>query len=73
MAKSSTMKTIEALDEVLSGLAEERIQQVLDFARFLQVRQEQWQRFGAAQLAKAYGPDEPDYTEADIKHQRPTS
>ena len=28
---------------------------------------EAWSQFGRTQLAKAYGDDEPEYTEADIK------
>jgi hypothetical protein len=36
-------------------------------AQFLSARQEreEWRRFGARQLARAYGPDEPEYTEFD--------
>jgi len=42
---------------------------VLDFAEFLswQDDREGWRRFGAAQFARAYGPDEPEYTAADLK------
>lgn len=68
------MTTRERLDQILASLPEVRLCEVLDFARFLRWREEQekqeredWQRFGQAQLAKAYGPDEPDYTEADLK------
>lgn len=66
------MSLKKALDELLAVLPEEQTQQVLDFARFLHVRQEQeeWRRFGAQQLARAYGPNEPEYTEADIKPER---
>jgi hypothetical protein len=66
--------TKEKLLQVLDTLPETRVCEVLDFARFLRWREEQekqeredWQRFGQAQLAKAYGPDEPEYTEADLK------
>ena len=63
------MSMIQALDEILGSFPEEQVREVLDFARFLQLRQEQeqWRRFGAQSLARAYGPDEPEYTEADIK------
>ena len=30
---------------------------------------EQWRRFGAAHFARAYGPDEPEYTMADVKRE----
>lgn len=66
------MTTKKALDELLAAFAEEQMRQVLDFARFLQSRQEQeeWRRFGARQLARAYSPNEPEYTEADVKPER---
>jgi hypothetical protein len=57
------------LDHLLEGLSEDRLRQLVDFARFLAEEDEQaaWQRFGQAQLVRTYGPDEPDYTEADLK------
>ena len=35
----------------------------------LHARQEhvEWRQFGAQQLARAYGPNEPEYTAADLK------
>ena len=63
------MTTREALDVVLQELPEDRLSQLLDFARFLSVRDEgvAWQQSGRRQLAKAYGPDEPEYTLDDVK------
>lgn len=57
------------LDSLLETLSEERMRQLVDFARFLAWEDERrdWQRFGQAHLARAFGPDEPDYTEADLK------
>jgi hypothetical protein len=57
-----------ALGNLLETLPENRLQQLLDYARFLSLQEEHeaWQRFGEAELARAYGPDEPEYTEADI-------
>jgi len=59
----------EALDKALVDLSEDQLRELLDFARFLnwQDERECWQRFGKAQLAKAYGPDEPEYSELDVK------
>jgi hypothetical protein len=67
--EDTTMSVKKALDELLATFADEQLQEVLDFARLVNARQErqQWQRFGARQLARAYGPDEPGYTEADLK------
>ncbi len=58
----------ERLQEIIEDLSEERLQALLEFAEFLDVREERsaWDRFGLAQLAKAYGDDEPEYTLADI-------
>jgi hypothetical protein len=60
------MSVKEALEKVLEALPEERLSEVLDFAEFLSGRAETaaWRQFGQAQLARAYGPDEPDYTSA---------
>ena len=62
------MTTKEALVEVLRELPENRMSEVLDFARFITVREEReaWARFGRSSMAKAYGDDEPEYTEADL-------
>jgi hypothetical protein len=63
------MDSREQLNAVLDQLPADRIGQVLDFARFLVVHGEraEWQRFGRSQLPRAYGDDEPDYTDADLK------
>ena len=68
------MTTKEKLLKVLDALPEARLGEVLDFARFLywlerqaKDEAEDWHRFGLDQFAKAYGPDEPEYTEADVK------
>jgi hypothetical protein len=57
------------LDSLLDQLPEDRVRQVIDFARYLAGDEErkEWQALGLAQLAKAYGDDEPEYTEADLK------
>lgn len=59
----------QAIREVLDGLPEERLREVLDFARFVAHASEanDWRRFGRDQLARAYGETEPEYTEADVK------
>ncbi len=68
------MTTREALDRVLAELPELRLCEVLDFARYLRwlehrdkQEREDWERFGLAGLAQAYGPDEPEHTEADLE------
>jgi len=63
------MTSRENLAGVLQGLPEYRVQEVLDFARFLssQEDREAWQEFGRQQLARAYGDDEPEYGPNDIK------
>lgn len=63
------MSVKKTLDELLAAFPEDQLREVLDFAQFVSVRQERedWRRFGARQLARAYGPDEPEYTEADLK------
>lgn len=59
----------ESLNQVLEKLPDEVVSEVLDFARFLswQEDRQDWQQFGQSQFSRAYGPEEPAYTEADIK------
>ena len=63
------MTTRQVLDHALGTLPESRLGEVLRFVQGLQTREDDkaWAEFGRAQLAKAYGDDEPEYTEADIK------
>lgn len=58
-----------SLEPLLQRLSDERLRQLIDFARFLAGEDERqgWQDFGRARLARAYGQDEPDYTKSDIK------
>jgi hypothetical protein len=50
-------------------MPEDRVREVLDFARFLRSQEdrEDWQEFGRRQLARAYGEIEPEYGPVDIK------
>jgi hypothetical protein len=66
------MTVKESLDRIVQQLPEQRQREVLHFAEFLTWQEERaaWQRFGQGQLARAYGPSEPDYTRADIKPER---
>jgi hypothetical protein len=68
------MSTLATLEPLLENLSEERLGLLIDFARFLAFEDERqaWRQFGQSQLARAYGPDEPEYTEADIKPMTPT-
>ena len=63
------MTAKQAIEQILLEVPENRLGEVLDFARFLSLQEERqaWSEFGRAQLARAYGDDEPDYTEADLK------
>ncbi len=63
------MSMKKSLDELLATFSDEQLHEVLNFAQFVNARQEreQWRRFGSQQLARAYGSDEPEYTEADLK------
>ncbi len=66
------MSVKEALEKLLEALPEEKVREVLDFAEFLSWRAERTEQrqFGQAQFARAYGPNEPDYTSADLKTER---
>jgi hypothetical protein len=63
------MNEIATREPLLEGLSQERVRHLIAFARFLAAEDERdaWQSFGKAQLAKAYGTDEPDYSELDLK------
>ena len=63
------MTSKDLLEGILQGLPENRLQEVLDFARFLSVQEDRegWQEFGRGQLANAYGDDEPEYSLDDIR------
>ena len=63
------MTTREALEHILLELPEDRLGELLVFARFLSSQEEceAWRQFGREQFSRAYGPDEPEYTEDDHK------
>ncbi len=54
---------------IVDELSDERAVQLLDYARYLNWQEERraWQDFGRSQLAKAYGDEEPDYSESDLQ------
>ncbi len=56
------------LDHLLQEMSDERLQQLIDFVRFLASEDDrrEWQEFGHSHLSRAFGPDEPEYTVADI-------
>jgi hypothetical protein len=69
------MELKQAIQQVLEELPEDRLREILDFAQYLAHKRDddEWRSFGLQQFARAYGPDEPEYTEADIKPDpRPT-
>jgi hypothetical protein len=59
----------QSLNSVLDRLPEDRLAELLDFAEFLESKQgqETWSQAARQRFAEAYGPDEPEYSEADIK------
>jgi hypothetical protein len=63
------MSSKEMLKRLIEDMPEERLREVLNFAEFLSWQEERaaWRDFGKAQLARAYGSNEPDYTLADMK------
>lgn len=65
------MSARDNLQELLENMPDERLREVVNFARFLNWQDERdgWRHFGQAQLARAYGPDEPEYTHADLKQE----
>lgn len=65
------MSARENLENLLKNLPEERLGEIADFAAFLAWQEERggWRQFGQTQLARAYGPDEPEYTLRDLKRE----
>lgn len=63
------MTTREVLTQVVDQLPEQRLQQLLDYARFLTMQEEAdaLQNFGRRQFARAYADDEPEYDDADLR------
>ena len=68
------MTTRDAINKVLDDLPEARLWEVLDFARYLRWLEKEekeehdaWHRLNPALAADLSGPDEPEYTEGDIK------
>jgi hypothetical protein len=63
------MSVRETLDSVLATLRDDQLDEVPHYAEFISEREERiaWRQFGQSQFARAYGPNEPDYTPADIK------
>jgi hypothetical protein len=65
------MTSRDLLEGVLQSLPEDRLDEVLDFARFLSFQddREAWQAFGRRQFARAFGEDESEYGPDDIKRE----
>jgi len=63
------MTVQEQLQELMDSMPDGDRQLLLEFARFLNLRKEHdaWRRFGLDHFARAYGDDEPEYDEADIR------
>jgi hypothetical protein len=69
MREGGEMTTREALLDTVKAMSEDEVREVLDFARFVTSRAErrEWSDFGLGALERAYGPDEPEYAEADVE------
>jgi hypothetical protein len=63
------MTSRDLLEGILQSLPENRLQEVLNFARFLSLQEdrEAWREFGRRQFAHAFGEHEPEYSLDDIK------
>jgi hypothetical protein len=64
----------ERLDQVLASLPDNRLSEIYDFARYLRWLEQQekeeraaWTSWSPSQIEQLYGPDDDEYTEADIK------
>ena len=67
------MSTKETLTALIERMPEVRLREVLDFALFVgrQAEREAWTGLALEGLERAYGPDEPEYGEADLKPEQP--
>jgi hypothetical protein len=65
------MNTRETLDKLLQNMPEDRLREIADFAAFLSWQEEraEWRQFGQGQFGHAYGPNEPEYSLADLKRE----
>jgi len=63
------MSAKQSLIELLDRLPDDRVEEVLNFARQItdEAERSEWSHFGAERFAQAYGPDEPVYTLDDLK------
>ncbi len=63
------MSVKETLENLIDNMPDQRLREMLHFAEFLnwQHEREESREFGRAQLERAYGADEPEYTIADLK------
>jgi len=72
--RGNTMTAQEQITQLASSLSEPQLGQLLNFAVFLRLQDEsnEWRRAAQQQFAKAYGDNEPEYTNADIKTRGPS-
>ena len=65
--RKSLMSVKEALGKFLDSMSEEKLREVLEYAEFLNWRDEQegYRQFGKAQFSRAYGDNEPEYSLSD--------
>jgi hypothetical protein len=63
--------TTEEIVKVYEALPADKQAELADFARFLLARygveDQNWSRFSAGHVAKAFGSSEPDYSKDDLK------
>lgn len=62
-------QVVDRLSIIAATLPADRLETLLDFAEYLGLKdwRQERQEFALANLARAYGDDEPEYTLADIK------
>lgn len=63
------MSTKELLHRVVDELPEEQARALLELAESLPLRREaeEWRAFARQQMSRLWGPDEPEYSLADLK------
>ncbi len=59
----------QQLTAVAATLSDMGLKELLDYAQFLRLKEENadWRAAARSQFAKAYSDDEPDYKEADLR------